>query len=121
MPSGKSVDISSSIPAEHPCQIRIYGMTYFDENAEYWGDKIKPVIGAADGRFTARSVKIFGDGKLTTTLFKRQVTDELGRCTANWWCSSAFFPSILPPKLRLTTCFYSSSSHTRITPTRADS
>jgi hypothetical protein len=38
-------------------------MTYFDENAEYWGDKIKPIIGAANGRFTARSVKIFGDGK----------------------------------------------------------
>jgi hypothetical protein len=44
-------------------QIRIYGMTHFDENFEYWGDKIKPIIGAANGRFTARSVKIFGDGK----------------------------------------------------------
>ena len=37
-------------------------MTYFDENAEYWGDKVKPIIGAADGRFSARSVKFFGDG-----------------------------------------------------------
>ena len=44
-------------------QIRIYGMTHFDENAEYWGDQIKPIIGAANGRFTARSVKIFGDGE----------------------------------------------------------
>jgi hypothetical protein len=38
-------------------------MTHFDENAEYWGDQIKPIIGAANGRFTARSVKIFGDGE----------------------------------------------------------
>lgn len=37
-------------------------MTYFNESAEYWGDKIKPIIGAANGRFTARSVKIFADG-----------------------------------------------------------
>ncbi|KAI0298561.1 amidohydrolase 3 [Russula brevipes] len=44
--------------------IRIYGMTHLDENSEYWGDKIKPTIGAANGRFTARSVKIFGDGAL---------------------------------------------------------
>ena len=38
-------------------------MTHFDEKTEYWGDKIKPIIGAANGRFTARSVKIFADGK----------------------------------------------------------
>jgi len=38
-------------------------MTHFDENTEYWGDKIQPIIGAANGRFTARSVKIFADGK----------------------------------------------------------
>ena len=44
-------------------QIRIYGMTHFNENAEYWGDQFKPIIGAANGRFTARSVKIFGDGE----------------------------------------------------------
>ncbi|KAH9994002.1 amidohydrolase family-domain-containing protein [Russula vinacea] len=44
--------------------IRIYGMTHFDENTEYWGDKIEPIIGAANGRFTARSVKIFADGAL---------------------------------------------------------
>jgi hypothetical protein len=47
-------------------QIRIYGMTHFDENAEYWGDQIKPIIGAANGRFTARSVKIFGDGECSS-------------------------------------------------------
>jgi hypothetical protein len=43
-------------------------MTHFDENAEYWGDKISPIIGAANGRFTARSVKIFGDGKSPSTV-----------------------------------------------------
>jgi len=41
-------------------------MTHFDENAEYWGDQIKPIIGAANGRFTARSVKIFGDGRCSS-------------------------------------------------------
>lgn len=50
-------------PYDYCIQIRIYGMTHFDENAEYWGDQIKPIIGAANGRFTARSVKIFGDGE----------------------------------------------------------
>jgi hypothetical protein len=38
-------------------------MTHLDEKTEYWGDKITPIIGAANGRFTARSVKIFADGK----------------------------------------------------------
>jgi hypothetical protein len=37
-------------------------MTYFDENAPYSGDSIRPVIGAGDGRLNARSIKIFGDG-----------------------------------------------------------
>jgi hypothetical protein len=41
-------------------------MTHFDESAEYWGDTTKPIIGAANGRFTARSVKIFGDGKCSS-------------------------------------------------------
>jgi hypothetical protein len=47
-------------------------MTYFDENAEYWGDKVKPIIGAANGRFTARSVKFFGDGILLAHLPTKQ-------------------------------------------------
>ncbi|KAJ7647499.1 amidohydrolase family-domain-containing protein [Roridomyces roridus] len=47
-------------------QIRIYGMSYFDENGEYWGNTTKRIIGAANGRFNARSVKIFADGALRT-------------------------------------------------------
>ncbi|KAJ7124911.1 amidohydrolase family-domain-containing protein [Mycena epipterygia] len=46
--------------------IRIYGMTFFDENGEYWGNKTKPIINAANGRLNARSVKIFADGALRT-------------------------------------------------------
>jgi hypothetical protein len=51
-------------------------MTHFDESAEYWGDTIKPIIGAANGRFTARSVKIFGDGKCSS-LCKLSAVDTL--------------------------------------------
>ncbi|KAF8160976.1 amidohydrolase family-domain-containing protein [Crassisporium funariophilum] len=46
--------------------IRIYGMTFFDENKPYWGSTTRPVIGAGDGRLSARSVKIFADGALRT-------------------------------------------------------
>lgn len=46
-------------------QIRIYGMTYFDDKGEYWGNKTTPLIGAGlGGRLDARSVKIFADGAL---------------------------------------------------------
>jgi hypothetical protein len=37
-------------------------MTFFDESGEYWGNQTTPVIGAGDGRLSARSVKIFADG-----------------------------------------------------------
>ncbi|KAJ7668392.1 amidohydrolase 3 [Mycena polygramma] len=47
--------------------IRIYGMTFFDENGEYWGNKTKPIINAGNGRLNARSVKIFADGALRTS------------------------------------------------------
>ncbi|KAJ3798626.1 amidohydrolase family-domain-containing protein [Lentinula aff. detonsa] len=46
--------------------IRIYGMSYFDENGEYWGNTTTPLIATGDGRLTARSVKIFADGALRT-------------------------------------------------------
>ncbi|KAJ6476492.1 amidohydrolase family-domain-containing protein [Mycena vitilis] len=46
--------------------IRIYGMRFFDENAPYWGNTTKPLVGAVNGRLTARSVKIFADGALRT-------------------------------------------------------
>ncbi|KAI9442272.1 amidohydrolase family-domain-containing protein [Lactarius indigo] len=60
----RSLEFFKSLAEQEKFPIRIYGMTHFDENAEYWGDQIKPIIGAANGRFTARSVKIFGDGAL---------------------------------------------------------
>ncbi|KAF5385987.1 hypothetical protein D9615_002411 [Tricholomella constricta] len=46
--------------------LRIYGMTFFDENKAYWGNTTTPIIGAGNGRLTARSVKIFADGALRT-------------------------------------------------------
>ncbi|KAJ7189665.1 amidohydrolase family-domain-containing protein [Mycena pura] len=46
--------------------IRIYGMKFFDETEAYWGNVTQPFVGAANGRLTARSVKIFADGALRT-------------------------------------------------------
>ncbi|KAJ3873765.1 amidohydrolase family-domain-containing protein [Lentinula edodes] len=46
--------------------IRIYGMSYFDENGEYWGNTTQPLIATGGERLTARSVKIFADGALRT-------------------------------------------------------
>ena len=37
-------------------------MTFFDENADYWGNKQEKIINL--NRLNARSVKIFADGKL---------------------------------------------------------
>ncbi|KAF8972938.1 amidohydrolase family-domain-containing protein [Flammula alnicola] len=38
----------------------------FDENKPYWGNTTHPIVGAGDGRLSARSVKIFADGALRT-------------------------------------------------------
>ncbi|KAJ7235541.1 amidohydrolase family-domain-containing protein [Mycena rebaudengoi] len=46
--------------------IRIYGMKFFDENEPYWGNVSRTLVGAANGRLTVRSVKIFADGALRT-------------------------------------------------------
>ena len=37
-------------------------MTYYNESSDYWGDRTEKLIGAGNGRLTARSVKIFADG-----------------------------------------------------------
>ncbi|EIN11936.1 hypothetical protein PUNSTDRAFT_99280 [Punctularia strigosozonata HHB-11173 SS5] len=47
-----------------PLPIRIYGMTFFDEEAPYWGDTKPKLIDNGTTRLTARSVKIFADGAL---------------------------------------------------------
>lgn len=46
--------------------IRIYGMTYFNEDEPYWGNTTIPIIGSVNDRLSARSVKIFADGALRT-------------------------------------------------------
>ncbi|KAL5528400.1 hypothetical protein ACEPAF_7536 [Sanghuangporus sanghuang] len=42
--------------------IRIYGMRYFNENVEYWGNQATKIID--HNRLTSRSVKIYADGAL---------------------------------------------------------
>jgi len=37
-------------------------MSYFDETEPYWGNTTSLVVGAGNGRLSARSVKIFADG-----------------------------------------------------------
>jgi hypothetical protein len=58
--------MSSSCPRIAPThrfqKIRIYGMTYFNEHDEYWGNATTPILAKGDGRLTARSVKMFADG-----------------------------------------------------------
>ena len=46
-------------------------MTHFNESADYWGDRVEKVMGAGNGRLTARSVKIFADGTYTPTRYWR--------------------------------------------------
>ncbi|KAJ7873422.1 amidohydrolase family-domain-containing protein [Mycena leptocephala] len=57
-----SLDFFVRQAARAAIPIRIYGMRFFDENVPYWGNTSTPLIGAHDGRLTARSVKIFADG-----------------------------------------------------------
>jgi len=42
--------------------VRIYGMTYFNDTAPYWGDQSHKIFD--NNRLTARSVKFFADGAL---------------------------------------------------------
>lgn len=65
-------------------KLRIYGMTYFDEDKPYWGNISRPIIGAGDGRLTARSVKIFADGKSSYLLFHRFCPMRKCRGLENW-------------------------------------
>ncbi|KAF9455444.1 amidohydrolase 3, partial [Collybia nuda] len=59
-----SLDFFKRKSAINGLPLRIYGMTYFDEDGAYWGDKSRPLIGTGNNRLTARSVKIFADGAL---------------------------------------------------------
>jgi hypothetical protein len=64
-------------------------MTYFDENGEYWGDKIKPLISDGNGRLGARSVKIFADG-MPAIYFLPTFIQSLHRCFEVRWSSSKY-------------------------------
>ncbi|PFH52001.1 hypothetical protein AMATHDRAFT_74508 [Amanita thiersii Skay4041] len=50
----------------HHIQLRIYGMTYFDENQPDMSSSTPKIINGGNGRLTARSIKIFADGALRT-------------------------------------------------------
>ncbi|EIW82889.1 hypothetical protein CONPUDRAFT_52672 [Coniophora puteana RWD-64-598 SS2] len=63
-----SLDFMHRQSFSSPLQIRIYGMTRFEEHRGYWGNTTKPILNAASGHFTARSVKIFADGERLTLL-----------------------------------------------------
>ena len=43
-------------------------MSYFDENAPYWGSSLEPMSDPENTRLSARSVKIFADGKFYPNL-----------------------------------------------------
>ncbi|KAF9809090.1 hypothetical protein IEO21_07588 [Rhodonia placenta] len=60
----RSLEFFQKQAEDRKLPIRIYGMTYFDENAEYWGNTSHKVMGEGDNRLWARSVKIFADGAL---------------------------------------------------------
>ncbi|KAF8881536.1 amidohydrolase family-domain-containing protein [Mucidula mucida] len=46
--------------------LRIFGMRFFNESEEYWGDIVEPLVNAGNGRLHSRSVKMFADGALRT-------------------------------------------------------
>ncbi|KAF9024805.1 hypothetical protein BDZ89DRAFT_988931 [Hymenopellis radicata] len=46
--------------------IRIFGMRFFNESEEYWGNTVEPLVNAGNGRLHSRSVKMFADGALRT-------------------------------------------------------
>ena len=61
-PTFLALSLGTAILPRSAAQIRVYGMTHFNESADYWGDRREKLIGAGNGRLTARSVKIFADG-----------------------------------------------------------
>lgn len=61
----KSLAFFKRQTSKGPLPIRIYGMTYFDERGEYWGNTTQRIFDTGT-RLTARSVKIFADGALRT-------------------------------------------------------
>ena len=63
-------------------------MTYFDETKAYWGNQTNKIIGAGDGRLTARSVKIFADGSYDADILYLFLCSSTIRCLTNRSSSS---------------------------------
>ncbi|KAI5898555.1 uncharacterized protein SCHCODRAFT_02612450 [Schizophyllum commune H4-8] len=61
-------------------KVRVYGMHFFDEDEGYFGNTSKPVIGAGNGFWTQRSVKIVADGSLRSrsSCLYEDYSDEAG-------------------------------------------
>ena len=60
------VFIASNKKDAHICllKLRIYAMTFFNEDKPYNGDTVPKLIKLGNNRLTARSVKFFADGRL---------------------------------------------------------
>ncbi|KIJ39852.1 hypothetical protein M422DRAFT_32455 [Sphaerobolus stellatus SS14] len=58
------VDFIENFSDHNILPIRIYAMRPFNESQSYWGKDVPKILEEVDGRFTARSVKIFADGAL---------------------------------------------------------
>jgi hypothetical protein len=68
-------------------QIRVYGMRYFNDEDEYWGGSAEKIID--QGRLTARSIKMFADGKHTRiNIFALADETVVNRCPQIWICCS---------------------------------
>ncbi|KAF8626850.1 hypothetical protein AX15_004675 [Amanita polypyramis BW_CC] len=61
-----SLEFFKRLAADNTLPLRIYGMTFFDENEPYNGDTVPKLIKQGNDRLTARSIKIFADGALRT-------------------------------------------------------
>ena len=46
-------------------------MTYFDADADYFGDRREMIIAAGNNRLSIRSIKIFADGKSPLRVYSR--------------------------------------------------
>jgi hypothetical protein len=85
-------------------------MSFFDENGEYWGNTTKPIIDAGNGRLTARSVKIFADGKLFVLDQDEEEVIYSNRCSQDWRRRCKSIINVIHSSNRFT-FLYSFTSH----------
>ncbi|KAF8883070.1 amidohydrolase family-domain-containing protein [Gymnopilus junonius] len=79
--------------------IRIYGMTYFDEEGPYWGDKNEAFMSPTKDRLSSRSVKIFADGALRSGLYEPYADNPSTRGVMR--ISAELLNTVIPRFLRM--------------------